>query len=108
MQFPQVTGGQIYNNIVNVRWSHSITGKLSLIVGLGPQYTEFEEGLNQSNWSLSGRAQLRYKMGRGSLVASWEKFTSAGSGFFAGADTQAARLGYKPAPWGGPGRSMAI
>jgi len=37
---------------------------------------------------------LRYKMGRGSLVASWEKFTSAGSGFFAGADTQAARLGY--------------
>ncbi|MGA8539163.1 MAG: hypothetical protein WB566_06660 [Terriglobales bacterium] len=94
MQFPQVTGGEIYNNIVNVRWSHSITGKLSLIIGLGPQYTEFEEGGNLSNWSLSGRAQLRYKAGRGSLVASWQKFTSSGSGFFAGADTQAARLGY--------------
>jgi len=94
MQFPQDTGGQIYNNIVNVRWSHSINGKLSLIIGLGPQYTEFEEGANVSNWSLSGRAQLRYKVGRGSLVASWEKFTSAGSGFFAGAGTQAARLGY--------------
>jgi len=94
VQFPQDTGGQIYNHILNVRWSHSITGKLSLIIGLGPQYTEFEEGQLLSTWSLSGRAQLRYKMGRASLVASWEKFNSAGSGFFAGSDTQAARLAY--------------
>jgi hypothetical protein len=94
MQFPQNTGGQIYNHVVNVRWSHYITGKLSLIVGLGPQYTEFEEGQYLANWSLSGRAELRYKVGRGSLIASWEKFTSAGSGFFSGASTQAARLGY--------------
>jgi hypothetical protein len=94
VQFPQDTGGQIYNHILNVRWSHSITGKLNLIIGLGPQYTEFEKGQLLSSWSLSGRAQLRYKVGRGSLVAGWEKFTSAGSGFFAGSDTQAARLAY--------------
>jgi hypothetical protein len=33
-------------------------------------------------------------MGHASMVASYEKFTSAGSGLFAGADVQAARLGY--------------
>jgi hypothetical protein len=94
LQFPQTTGGQIYNHVANVRWSHTISGRLSLIVGLGPQYTQTEVNGNTSNWSLSGRAQLRYKFGRGSLVASWEKFTSAGSGFFAGADTQVAGLAY--------------
>lgn len=95
LQFPQVSGGQIYNHILNVRWSHMITGRLSVIIGLGPQYTELEEGAYASNWSLSGRAQLRYRWGRGSLVGSWEKFTSSGSGFFAGANTQVARLGYR-------------
>jgi hypothetical protein len=93
-QFPQDTGGQIYIDIVNFRYSHNITGKLSFIIGVGPQYTELEVGGYSKRWSVSGRAQLRYKMGHASLVASYEKFTSAGSGFFAGANIQAARLGY--------------
>ena len=94
-QFPQDTGGQIYNHIVNLRWSHTITGRLSVVAGVGPQYTELEEGGYLSHWSISGRMQLRYKVGHTSLVATYEKFTSAGSGFFAGADTQATRLGLK-------------
>ena len=93
-QFPQDTGGQIYNHIVNVRWSHTITGRLSLIAGAGPQYTDLQQGGSLTNWSLSARVQLRYKFSHASIVASYEKFTSAGSGFFAGANTQAARLGF--------------
>lgn len=93
-QFPQYTGGQVYIHIVNVRYSHTINGKLSLIVGVGPQYTELEVGGYSSRWSPSARVQLRYAFGRASLVASYEKFTSAGSGLFAGANVQAARLGY--------------
>jgi hypothetical protein len=94
-QFPQDTGGEIYNHIVNVRWSHTISGKLSLIAGVGPQYTQLEEGGNLSSLSVSARVQLRYKWGHASVVGTYEKFTSAGSGFFAGADTQAARLAFK-------------
>ena len=94
-QFPQVSGGQIYNNVFNVRWSHTISGRMSLVAGAGPQYTEMEVGGYLSRWSLSARVQLRYKFAHSSLVATYEKFTSAGSGFFAGADTQAARLGFK-------------
>jgi hypothetical protein len=93
-QFPQDTGGQIFIHVVNVRYSHSITGKLSLIVGIGPQYTELEAGGYYKHWSPSGRLTLRYRIGHASLIATYEKFTSSGSGFFAGANVQAARLGY--------------
>jgi hypothetical protein len=93
-QFPQDTGGQIYNHIVNVRWSHTLTGRMSLVAGVGPQYTDMQLGGSLTNWSLSGRVQLRYKLSHASIVVSYEKFTSAGSGFFAGASTQAARLGF--------------
>jgi hypothetical protein len=94
-QFPEDTGGQIYNHVFNIRWSHTITGRLSFIAGAGPQYTELEEGGYLSHWTVSGRVQLHYKFAHSSLIASYEKFTSSGSGFFAGAETQAARLGYK-------------
>jgi|HubBroStandDraft_4_1064222.scaffolds.fasta_scaffold10184_2 hypothetical protein len=93
-QFPQETGGQIYIHVVNARYSHSITGKLSLILSVGPQYTELEAGGYYKHWSPSARGTLRYRIGHASLVATYEKFTSSGSGFFAGADVQAARLGY--------------
>jgi len=94
-QFPQSTGGEIYIHVVNVRWSHTITGRLSLVAGAGPEYMDLQQGGAITHWSVSARVQLRYKMGRGSLAASYEKFTSAGSGFFAGANTQAAQLGYR-------------
>jgi hypothetical protein len=93
-QFPQETGGQFYVHIVNLRWKHYISGRMSLTVGAGPQYTELELGGYLSRWSLSARVQLSYKLGHGSLGATYEKFTSAGSGFFLGANTQAARLLY--------------
>jgi hypothetical protein len=80
---------------MNIRWSHVISGKLSMIAGAGPQYTQLRLGGATNRWSASGQFQLRYKWGRGSLVAIYEKYTTSGSGFFGGADTQAARLGYK-------------
>jgi hypothetical protein len=93
-QFPQSSGGEIYNHVVNIRWSHTITGRLSFIVGVGPQYTDLEENGAYAHWSVSARVLLRYKFAHSSLAASYEKFTSAGSGFLAGANTQAARLTY--------------
>jgi hypothetical protein len=93
-QFPQETGGQIYNHILNVRWSHTMSGRMTLIAGAGPQYADLEAGGYYTHWSLSARVQLRYKLGRASLIASYEKFTSPGAGLFAGADVQVARLGY--------------
>jgi hypothetical protein len=94
-RFPQDAGGQIDAQIANFRWSHIISGRMTLIAGAGPQHLVFEDPLqgNLSHWSVNGRAVLRYRFTRTSIAATYEKFTSAGSGFFAGADTQAARLG---------------
>jgi hypothetical protein len=93
-QFPQVSGGEVYNHVLNVRWSHTITGRLSFIIGAGPQYTDLQRGGELKHWSVTGRAQLRYKFAHSYLIAAYERFTSPGSGFFAGTETQAARLGY--------------
>jgi hypothetical protein len=93
-RFPQGTGGQIQNHIFNLRWGHTITGRMSLIAGAGPQYTiiQFFGVPDDKRWSANGRVQLRYRFERTSLVLAYEKYTSTGSGFFAGADTQIARF----------------
>lgn len=91
-RFPFRSGGEIFNHVANVRWSHHITGRMKLIVGLGPQYSEVHLGDIRSHWSLSGRATLRYQFRHTSIVMGWEKYTSQGSGFFSGADTQVARF----------------
>jgi hypothetical protein len=93
-QFPQASGGEIYNHIVNIRWSHTITGRLSFIAGVGPQYTDLEDAGVYAHWSVSARVLLRYKFAHSSVAASYEKFTNAGSGYLAGANTQEARITY--------------
>jgi hypothetical protein len=94
-RFPQNAGGQIDAQIGNLRWSHTLSGKMTLIAGIGPQRLTIEDpGLGTiSRWSANGRAVLRYKFTKTSMAATYEKFTSEGSGFFAGANTQVARLG---------------
>jgi hypothetical protein len=91
-RFPDIAGGEIYNDVINVRWSHTISGRMSFVGGIGPQYTDLRYGNSAANWSVSGRGIIKYRFERTSLMASYEKFTSQGSTFFAGADTQVAQL----------------
>ena len=91
-RFPLSVGGEIYNNIINVRYSHVITARMSFIGEVGPQYTDLLYGLRYTRWSPTGRAVLRYRFPRTFLTVSYEKFLSQGSGFFAGADAQIAEF----------------
>ena len=94
-RFPQSTGGQMQNHIVNLRWSHTLSGRLSLIIGAGPQYTIIQNNFgnpDEKRWSENVKAQVRYRFVRTSFVLAYEKFVSSGSGFFAGADTQVVRF----------------
>lgn len=95
--FPLAAGGKVDVNVVNLRYARTITGRLNLLVGAGPQYVSIYSpqpggGVTQNRLSMSARARLVYKFPRTALSVSYEKFTSSGSGFFAGADTQVARL----------------
>ncbi len=94
-RFPQDAGGQIDAQIGSVRWSHSISGKMTFIGAIGPQRLTIEIPFapNVTRWSANGRAVVRYKFTKTSVAATYEKFTSEGSGFFAGANTQIARVG---------------
>lgn len=94
-RFPYNTGGEIYNSVFNLRWSHSITGRMRFVAGAGPQYTDLRYGFSTPSWSLSGRAILTYAFEHATFAASWEKYTSQGSGLYAGADTQQARLAFR-------------
>jgi hypothetical protein len=95
--FPLAAGGKIDVNVVNLRYGRNITGRLNLLVGAGPQYISIYSpqpggSVTQRRVSASVRARLMYKFPKASLAASYEKYTSSGSGFFAGADTQVGRL----------------
>lgn len=98
--FPQSAAGKIDAHVVNVRWGHTITNRMSLIVGAGPEYVmiyqpnPFGPGFEDIHWSWVARATLRYKFSRAIVSGSYEKFTSAGSGIFAGTDTQVARASF--------------
>jgi hypothetical protein len=92
-RFPDIAGGEIYNDVMNVRWSHTLSGRMSFVGGVGPQYTDLRSfGHGSASWSAAGRAILKYRLQRTALMASYEKFTSQGSAFFAGADTQVAQF----------------
>lgn len=91
-RFPDIAGGEIYNDVMNVRWSHTLSGRMSFVGGVGPQYTDLRYGNSAANWSVAGRAILKYRFEHTALMASYEKFTSQGSSFFAGSDTQVAQL----------------
>ncbi|MGB9073325.1 MAG: hypothetical protein WCC22_11855 [Terriglobales bacterium] len=96
--FPFTAGGDIHTNVANLRYGHTISGRMSLLVGAGPQYISIYEPGNPSQvdrrWSLSAQARLSYKFPRTTLSLAYEKYTSPGSGFFAGADTQVGRASF--------------
>ena len=95
--FPLATGGDIQTNVLYLRYGHTLSGRMSLLVGAGPQRTSIYEPGNPSQvatrWSLSALARLHYKFSRTTTSLTYEKYTSTGSGFFAGADSQVVRLG---------------
>ncbi len=100
LRFPYNSGGEIYNHVFNLRWSHTITGRLQLILGGGPEYSELE--YNQQaypSWYFTGRATFRYRFQHASLSVSWEKYTSPGEGLLAGASTQLVRASFQRPLW---------
>jgi hypothetical protein len=98
--FPQSASGKIDAHVFYLRWGRTLSGRMSLVIGAGPQYVMiYQPGIpnvtlasESTHWSVAGRAMLHYKFQRSSISASYEKFTSAGSGIFAGTDTQVARF----------------
>ncbi len=93
-QFPVLGASTFVTHVVQVLYSHQITGRMYLLLGAGPQFTHFSSATvgNTLKLSATGRASLRYRFPRASLMMSYARFDSAAAGFFAGASTDLAQF----------------
>lgn len=111
-----VLGTQFHSNIVQLMYGHRISGRMDFLIGAGPQFTNIGiactlvsllEGnphcgtnpagnivgtIPEFRIGASGRARLRYRFRKTALDLNYERYLTSGSGFFAGAETDVARL----------------
>ena len=93
-----VTGTSFHTHVLQVMWGHRISGRMDFLVGAGPQITVLGQtvpGLPPSTdhrLTVAGQASLRYRFPKTSLHLSYERFTTNGSGIFAGAESDIGRF----------------
>jgi len=111
----KVQGTAFHTHIMQAMYGHQISGRMDLLIAAGPQFTRIgTPGFVCSNPSdltctntgdmlvlttvedtrigVAGQFRLRYKFTKSSLTASYQRFETSGSGFFAGAQTDMARF----------------
>jgi hypothetical protein len=116
------TGVAFHSHVIQLMWGHRISGRMDFLIGAGPQITQIDnlptvvpatmqslsnpsclvgitnQGLlvecpeNDRRLSTAGRASLRYRFPKTSLDLSYDHYITSGSGFFAGAESDIARL----------------
>jgi hypothetical protein len=92
-QFPGVVGADNINTeVVQLMYGHRISGRMDLVMGAGPQWTRFHDPLSgtTTRLSASGQFSLRYRFPKTNVAASYERFDTSGSGFFAGGESDIA------------------
>jgi hypothetical protein len=93
-QYPSSVGNDIDANLVNVLFGHRQSGRLEFIAGAGPQFTHIVSPFFGpiDRVTVSGRASLKYQRRETGIALSFLRYTSNGSGFFPGANTDIVRL----------------
>ena len=94
-EFPGVVGADnVHTEVVQLMYGHRISGRMDLVMGAGPQWTRISDPLSGTNTRLTGSGQftLRYRFRKTSLAASYQRYDTSGSGFFAGGQSDIARL----------------
>ncbi len=108
------------SHVMQLMWGHRISGRMDFLIGAGPQFTQIN-GLptvvtapnpatdtippcfispsfqficprNDLRISAAGRASLRYRFKKASVALSYDHYITGGSGFFAGAKSDIARV----------------
>ena len=108
-----VFGSAFHSHVIQLMYGHQITGRMDLLIAAGPQFTfigtpgfvcsdpsipvsqctDFVEGtVKDTRIGVAGQFRLRYKFPKTMVTASYQRFETGGSGIFAGAQTDLARL----------------
>jgi hypothetical protein len=91
-----VSGLSFHSHVVQLMWGHRISGRMDLLIAAGPQITSLNLGTGPDlRLSVAGRASLRYRFPKTVLSLSFDRYTTSGSGFFPGAQSDIGRLSVK-------------
>ena len=93
-RYPSSIGSDFNTHVVHVLYGHRISGRMDLVLGVGPQLTLINNALtgSTSRLSVSGDASLRYRFPTTSVGLFYNHYNSSGSGFFTGATSDVARV----------------
>ncbi len=107
-------GTAFHTHVIQAMYGHRISGRMDFTIGAGPQFTRINlqvcsipgvaassctsvggtvSTVGTSNIGVAGRLSLRYKFPKTSLVLSFQRYNTNGSGLFAGTLSDIARLG---------------
>jgi hypothetical protein len=83
--FPGSNVGNEVTNSVQFTYQRRVTGRMDLVLGVGPELTNLSTGSGrQSQFTAIVQAALGYRWKRSSLNFSYNRLMTAGSGYFAG------------------------
>jgi hypothetical protein len=90
------SGLAFHTHVVQLMWGHRISGRMDFLLAAGPQITAINSGTGPHlRLSVAGRASLRYRFRKATLNVAYDRYTTSGSGFFAGAKSDIGRLSIK-------------
>lgn len=114
--FP-VTGTDFHSHVVEGLYGHRISGRMDLLLGVGPQFTFIntlsavctpssyplflctdlggtlgEATVKSTNLGVAAQGRLRYQFTKSSLLMTYERLQTSGGGVFAGAQSDIARI----------------
>lgn len=81
------SGGDFTNHEVTVLYSRTLSKRLGLELGAGPQFNVFSETGQSTNVGWQANGTLNYQLQRASVGLNYWHYTSAGSGVYVGAQT---------------------
>jgi len=91
--FPGGGGEAFATHLAHMLYGHTISGRMSFVIGGGPQLTETNDVFgSHRHVSGSGRAMLHYRFPKTSLGLYYDRYATNGSGFFPGATSDIARF----------------
>jgi len=93
--FPgEVGSDNVISHVVQGMYGHRVSGRMDLVLGAGPQWTRIQDPLSgtTNRISVAGTFTFRYRFQKTSTALSFERFDTSGSGFFAGAVSNIARV----------------
>jgi len=111
-----VVGSKFHVHVVQGMYGHRVSGRMDLLLGAGPQFTSFNlpcslvdvlvgnphcsqnqagavvGSVPTSRIGVAAQGRLRYRFPKTSLDLSFERFETSGSGLFAGAESNIAKM----------------